>query len=42
MYDPIGIAAAFWSDYFWWVLAPLVVLVVVALLVDTNSGGKDV
>jgi hypothetical protein len=41
MYDPISIAATFWSDYFWWVVAPLVVLVVVAMLVDTNSGGED-
>ena len=42
MYDPISILTTFWSDYFWWVVAPLSVLVVVALLVDTNSGGEDV
>ena len=42
MYDPISIVTVFWSDYFWWVVAPLAVLVVAALLVDTNSGGEDV
>jgi hypothetical protein len=40
MYDPIGLAAFFWSDLFWWVAAPFIVLVLASVLVGPGSG-KD-
>jgi hypothetical protein len=42
VYDPLLILTAFWSDYFWWVVAPFIALVVAAVLFDSSSGGKDV
>lgn len=43
MYDPVLVLASFWLDYFWWFMAPLGLMVAVAIFFDESvlPGSED-